>query len=125
MLGVGDADRSAFGLVGVEQVSPTTPRDFPRQFPGQVVGIVHAGVESETAGRREAVRGVADQECASFAVSIGDLRRHRPALHQVDVDGQIPVSHRISDSPPAIVGGEVLETLNRREVGELEDEVIG
>ena len=69
--------------------------------------------------------GVADQEGTSASVSFGDLRRHGPALYRVDVDGQFPVSHRISDSAPTIVGGEVLETLNWRKVGNLEDEVTG
>src|SRR6478609_11421300 len=110
MLAVSGADRSTFRVVGVEQINRSTTRDFPRQFPGQVVGIVHTGVESETAGRREAVRGVADKECTPLAILSGDLRRHRPALHRVDIDGQFPVSYRISDFAPTIVGGEVFET---------------
>ena len=76
-------------------------------------------------GRREAVRGVADQEYPSLAVPIGDLRCHRPTLHRADVHGQIIVSQRISYFTAAIVDGEVLQTLNRREVRKLEDEVIG
>ena len=34
-----------------------------------------------------AVRGIADKECTPFAIVSGDLRRHRPALHRVDIDG--------------------------------------
>ena len=71
-------------LVGVEQRVGRPARLDGGELPGEVVRVLHARVEAEAAGGREAMRGVADQEDAPLAVALGDLRGHRPGADRAD-----------------------------------------
>ena len=73
------ADRAALGRVGVEQGALGRSLDDVRQLPGQVEGVLHAGVHALAAGRAVDVGGVAGQEHAALAV----------VLHLALVDAEV------------------------------------
>ena len=64
-------DRDALFLVGIEQRRAGLTLDDERELPGQVVGILQAGVHALRADRAVDVRGVAEQEAAAVAEARG------------------------------------------------------
>ena len=70
--GVVLGDRPALRLVGVEQRVAGPAAQHPGQLPAEVVGVADRGVHPGRAARREAVRGVADQERAALAEAVGE-----------------------------------------------------
>jgi hypothetical protein len=77
-VGIGLRHRPALDIVAVEQpVRGPAPQHID-QLPGEVVRVLHAGVQAEAAGRREAVGRIADQEDALLAERRGDLPTHAP-----------------------------------------------
>ena len=89
-LGVALRDRAALPLVRIEQVGPGAAVLDRGELPRKIVRVLHAGVESEPAGRGEPVRGVADEEEAPVAKAVGDLRGHRPGRDRDDVERRRP-----------------------------------
>ena len=87
--GVARRDRAALGAVGVEQSIRRPAVEHGRELPGEVVGVLHAGVQPQAAGGREAVRRVAGEEGASAAEGVGDLRAHRPRHDAEDLDRDV------------------------------------
>src|SRR5262245_37158435 len=61
-LNVARGDRSAFRLVGGEQLLAGMPGEHRGHFPAQVVRVVHGAVEPEPTGGWMAMRGIADKE---------------------------------------------------------------
>src|SRR4029077_15696442 len=59
-----------------------------RQLPGQVVGVVHAAITAEAAGRWHDVGRVAGQEDAPLLEALGPVRHRAPTLHVLDLDRQ-------------------------------------
>jgi hypothetical protein len=66
------APTGPLGLVGVEQGGVCPAGADQGQFPGQVDGVLDAGVHSLAAGRAVDVRGVAGEQDAAEPV-LGDL----------------------------------------------------
>ena len=96
--GVGEADLGvalrhgpAFALVRVEQIGLGAGPLDRGELPREIVRVLHAGIESEPAGRREPVRGVADEEDAAVAKAGRDLRGHRPRRDRDDVRATLGV----------------------------------
>ena len=56
-IGVGLRDRPALDVVAVEQPRVGPAAQHEGQLPGEVVRVLHAGVQAEAAGRRKAVGG--------------------------------------------------------------------
>ena len=86
LIGVELADRSALGLVGLEQRRLGPALKHAGDLPRQVVRVLHARVHAEAAGRRKAVRGVTEQEDAPDPIALGHLRAHDPRIDRADVD---------------------------------------
>ena len=61
--------RPALRLVGVEEVRAGLVAEHRGELPGEIVRVLHAGIEAEPAGRREAVRGIAGEEEAALPVA--------------------------------------------------------
>ncbi len=66
---------AALRLVGVEQCVCRAAHHCPK-LPGEIVRILHAGVEALPTGRRMGVRCIADEEHAADAVTVGEPRVH-------------------------------------------------
>ena len=64
-------DRDALVRVGIEQGRRGPALDDERQLPGQVVGVLQAGVHALRADRAVDVGGVAEQEAAAVAEARG------------------------------------------------------
>ena len=77
------ADRAALGLVAVEQARRRRRPDRERELPGEVVGVLDAGVHALGAGGRVDVRGIAGHEDPAGAVAVdepvADPEDRRPA----------------------------------------------
>ena len=89
LVGVVHSHRSALGGVGGEQPGGCPSALGGGQLPHQVVHVGDAGVESQAAGGREPVGGVADQEDPAVAVALGDLARHPPRSNVVDHEVEV------------------------------------
>ena len=70
--GVVLGDRPPLRLVGVEQRVAGPAAQHPGELPAEVVAVADRGVHPGRAARREAVRGVADQERAALAEAVGE-----------------------------------------------------
>src|ERR1700733_5856887 len=66
----------ALGREAVEQDGPGAAAKLKRELPGQVMGVVHAGVQALAAERARQVPGIAEQE----PQLVGQARR-RPSVH--------------------------------------------
>jgi hypothetical protein len=60
-------------VVGVQQPRPGRALDHGGEFPGQVVGVLDAGVGAQAPGRRPGIRGVSDQEHPAGSIAVGDV----------------------------------------------------
>ena len=80
--GVALGDGPPFDLAGLDQIGAAPAVDRRGELPGEVRGVVHAGVHAEAAGRREQVRGIACQDDASGDETLG---------HQRDAGGPQPM----------------------------------
>ncbi len=103
--------RASLGPVGPEQTRWGPAPDGGGQLPHQVVYVGHAGVEPETARRREPVGGVARQEDPALAVPLGDLAGHAPRADVLHLHVDVPGAHRGAEERGTAlgrVGGQVL-----------------
>ncbi|GAB1331830.1 hypothetical protein ACE1SV_61690 [Streptomyces sennicomposti] len=92
------------------------------KFPGEVVGVLDAGVGAEPAGGRDLVGAVPDQEDPSRGEAIGDRLRGVPGQNAVDLDRQPVQPRRPADVRDDPLGAEVLGVLAPIGVeGDLED----
>ncbi|MDT4884824.1 hypothetical protein FQZ97_1210000 [compost metagenome] len=66
-------------------------------LPCDVVCVLHASVQSEPAGGREAVRGVSDEEEWSGLEALGHLRAHIPSIDHDQIDLSVRVSQSSSN----------------------------
>src|SRR5215472_19579 len=66
------ANRPPLRLVAVEQALPRCALYDKRQLPGEVVGVLDAGIHPLAAGRRVDMSGVAGNKDAAFAVMFGE-----------------------------------------------------
>ena len=103
--------RPPLDLVSVEKRFACLSLQNGGKFPGEVLRVDGAGVEPETACRREAVRGIARQKDTAFAVALRDLRRHRPGTDVISVaaahaDGRLDefAAARVSKLAPSASG---------------------
>ena len=87
-IGVGLRHRAALDIVGLEQLVGGDPAQHVSELPGEVVRILHAGVQAEAAGRRKTMRGIADHEHTVLAKHRRDLLAHAPdrTVEQRDVE---------------------------------------
>ena len=69
VLGDGLAERLALGMVAVEQLFVGFAAEHGGDLPGQIVNVLHPGVEAEAAGRRHLMRRIAGQENVADAIS--------------------------------------------------------
>ena len=66
--------RPALGLVGLPQRRASPTAQDPAELPAEVEPVGDGDVEARAAARRDAVRGVADQEDVALARRVGELR---------------------------------------------------
>ncbi len=79
-----NADRTAFGLIGVEEAGGGPSAQDPSELPAEVEGVLDGSVHAGAASRGHAVGGVTDEEAAPLTVPFGDLRREREAPQPLD-----------------------------------------
>ncbi len=121
----GLGDRPALGVVGVEQGHTRPAVQHGGQLPGQVVGVLDAGVGAERPGGRHLVRRVTGQEHPALGVPLGDPLGGVPG--RPPGDRHIEIGD--ADGPPDVGGaplvGELLERLAVFGVpGRVEDPVL-
>ena len=116
VLGDDLAERLALGMVAVEQRVVGVAAQHGRDLPGQVVNVLHPGVEAEAAGRRHLVRGVAGQENVADAIAVGDDGRGFPRADAEHRDREV----RHADAFPDQLGAEF-----RREILRLPAILLG
>ena len=90
--GAGDVvrgDRAPLELVRVKERRARPAVHHPRELPPDVVAVVHGGVHPGAAPRRDAVRGVADQEDLVASEAVGELCRRRERAEPLDHDRQV------------------------------------
>ena len=71
------------GLIAIEQSVGCATGQDRREFPGEIDGVADPGIHALAAGRTVDVRGVAEQEGATFAEMLG-----HPVMHMI---GREPV----------------------------------
>jgi hypothetical protein len=109
--------RAALDVVGREEPRTGLAAQHGRQLPGQVVGIVHAAITAEAAGRRHDVGRVARQEHASLPKALGPVRHRAPALHALDLDGQVRCAEGAANVLDAALLAHVLARARAAEPG--------
>src|SRR4029450_5539982 len=85
-----------FGVIAVQQRDVGTVLQHERQLPREIVGIVNAGVAAESAGRRNGVGGVANQEYAPFAEPVRDRGDDIPVSSVEESDGDIQTARGLA-----------------------------
>ena len=88
-------DRPSLGVVGRQQARSCVATQDGRQLPGQVVGIVHAAVAAEAAGRGHHVRCVAGEEDPPLPQPLGPVRHRAPALDVLDLHLDVRIAQRL------------------------------
>ncbi len=96
-LGVALVGGAALRLICLEQFRRGVAREHGGELPAEVVDVVDRARQAEPAGRRMAVRRVADQEDASDLELRRDHRVDRPARDLVDRDRRIDQADRGAD----------------------------
>ena len=86
---VPDADRPAFGAIGIEQARAAPAVDRGGKLPRQVDRIADAGVHAEAAGWRHHMRGVAGDEAAPAAIALGDQLAPHPRQHAQNLEFEV------------------------------------
>jgi hypothetical protein len=121
--GVGQAllgDRPAVGqplaLVRVEQAGSGHTLEDGGELPGQIVDVLHAGVEAEAAGGRHVVRRIASQEDAPLAVALGHEGRGHPRHRAEDLDVEVGDAGGLPHDGRASLGRVLLHRAVEREV---------
>ncbi len=75
--GVAKRDRQPLGFVAGEQASAAPALHHGCKFPGQVRGVIDAGIHAEAAGRREQMHRVARKQHAAIGEFLGHQRNSR------------------------------------------------
>ena len=87
-------DRPALGVVGREQAGTGLAAQDGRELPGQVVGVVDAGVAAEAAGRGHHVGRVAREEGPPLLEPLGPVGHRAPALDVLDLHVDVRIAER-------------------------------
>ncbi len=105
----GLGDRAAFRVVGVQQALARPALQDRGQFPGEVVGVLDAGVGAEGAGGGHLGGRVTGEEDAAGAVAAGDALGGVPGGLAGDLDVEVGVADGAADVGGDAVVGEVLD----------------
>ena len=118
-LDVAGVHRAALRLVTVEQSLLGLTLEHGCKFPTQIVRVLNAAGEAETAGRRMAMRRVTDQEYPSLAEFRRQHPLYCPAGDLVDGHRQITDTERQTHVLFDLLVGEVFRTFAL--IGDMED----
>src|SRR5690348_7681723 len=93
------ADRNALALIAVEQCRFRPAADHRFELPAEIGGIADARIHAEAAVRRMDMGGVAGEEDAALAETIGDQGAPAPRYARHNLEGEIaahePADHAI------------------------------
>ena len=74
-------ERLTLVMIGVEQRLVRLAAQHGGDLPGEIMDVLHAGVEAEAAGRRHFMRGVTGEKDVADAIAVGNDRGGFPGAH--------------------------------------------
>ena len=86
---VASADGLALCVVACEQAGRRPPAEHGGKFPGEVMRILHGGVQAQSSSRRMTMRGVAGEKHASVLIAVGEHAFQGPVTDLVHLHLQI------------------------------------
>src|SRR5919112_4065741 len=95
--GCGGEDRLSFLAVRFEQAGSAPSREMGGQLPAEIPGILESRIDSVSAVRRMAVRGVTRDEDPSFPVVVSHCKAQIPEADMLELDVELRADRFIKE----------------------------